>query len=115
MQLDWPGPELGSKATAGPAKAIIAATINATVPNKMVRLISASFFGEGGTRQPSPVSQHYNGSDSRQLGVSPKWTIFAVAWSCLREANFREPNQREVRRTPLLRGRVNKQKKPVFE
>jgi hypothetical protein len=50
MQLDWPGPELGSKATAGPAKAIIAAITNATVTIDTMRLISTTLsVGEAGS------------------------------------------------------------------
>src|SRR5829696_3013159 len=41
-------------------------------------------------------------------GTSPKQRIFAVAWGCLRVANFLELRQREVRRVYLPRTPVNK-------
>jgi len=54
VELDWPQPlACGAAANAGTAIiTAIAAITNATTTNEMMRLISATSFVEGGTRQP---------------------------------------------------------------
>ena len=49
-----------------------AAITKAAVTNSMMRLISASLFGEGGARRPHSVSQRNHGSNPREPRVSPE-------------------------------------------
>src|SRR5688572_28769882 len=75
---------------AAPAVAtIFAAITNATVTNIMMRLIEATSFIKGGTRQPRLLVQRHHCSKQRVLDASPVCTIFG-----------------ELPRTPRNRSRV---------